>query len=337
MWIWTSFQVVEVLKSKNLLRIDKASPPRVPKFVPLTVNLDESPIDVEPVQTIHPVHTEPTPQTKTTCKPPSLEPSDRPSNLVLDEGYAWRTFKGIVTDNEVNECYNMSVKEFERSSIHDLFKVCLIRLCVFSVSFQNKVLLPFVHVQTMSKFYTATCLVKELATEAKTTKDKAKELNNEVLFKKWEVLRLTEDFNCLQGNETKLKNEVEELKADNIEKDTRIVYLEGQVFGFVSSLEKAHEEAIVTFKKSNEYKSRLDSHYAAGYEDFRADAKDTFPDLDFDSFKLPLATESSMLQMSFEDVNIMDDGSNEVTQGDPKSGGNAPNSSSKCYGRAFIQ
>ena len=95
----------------------------MPKFVPPTVNLDESPVDVEPFQTIHPVQTEPTPQTKTTRKPRSSEPSDHPSNLMLDESYAWRTFKGIVTDNEVNECYNMSVKEFERFGIHDLFKV----------------------------------------------------------------------------------------------------------------------------------------------------------------------------------------------------------------------
>ena len=106
---------------------------------------------------------------------------------------------------------------------------------------------------------------------------------------------------------------MDELKADNIEKDTRIVYLEGQVFGFVLSLEKAREEAIASFKKSNEYKSRLDSHYAAAYEDFRADAKETFPDLNFDSFKLPLTTKSSMLQTSFEDVNVMDDASNEMT------------------------
>ena len=147
----------------------------------------------------------------------------------------------------------------------------------------------------MSKFYTATCQAKELVTEVKTAKEKAKELNNEVLLKKGEVLRLTEDFNRLQGSETKLKNKVEELRVNNIEKDTRIVYLEGQVSGFVSSLEKAHEEAIASFKKSEEYKSRLDSHYAVGYEDFRADTKETFPDLDFDSFKLPLATESSML------------------------------------------
>ena len=181
----------------------------------------------------------------------------------------------------------------------------------------------------MSKFYTATCQAKELTTEAKTAKEKAKELNNEVLLKKREVLRLTEDFNCLQGSETKLKNEVKELKADNIEKDTRIIYLEGRVSRFVSSLEKAREEAIASFKKSDEHKSRLNSHYAAGYEDFHVDAKETFPDLDFDSFKLPLATESSMLQTSSEDINVIDDASNEVIQGDPKSGGNAPNGSSK--------
>ena len=177
----------------------------------------------------------------------------------------------------------------------------------------------------MLKFYTATCQAKELTTEAKTAKDKAKELNNKILLRKGEVLRLTEDFNRLQGSETKLKNKVEELKADNIKKDTRIVYLEGQVSGFV----KAREEAIVSFKKSDEYKSHLDSYYAAGYEDFHVDAKETFPDLDFDSFKLPLANESSMLQTSSEDVNVMDDASNEVIQGDPKSGGNAPNGSSK--------
>ena len=91
----------------------------------------------------------------------------------------------------------------------------------------------------MSKFYTATCQAKELAIEAKMAKDKAKELNNEVLLKKGEVLRLTENFNRLQESETKLKNEVEELKADNLEKDSRIVHLEGQVAEFTSSLENS--------------------------------------------------------------------------------------------------
>nr|XP_023872483.1 uncharacterized protein LOC111985086 [Quercus suber] len=272
--------------------------PKVPKFTPPpTVNLDESPTEVEPVQTVHPVQTDPAPSTKTSRKPHPTEPSDRPSNLVLDEGYAWRTFKGIVIDNEVNECYNMSVKEFERSGIHDLFKA-------------------------MSKFYTATCQAKELAEEAKTANEKAKELGNEVLLKKGEVIRLTEEINHLLGTEARLKDEVEELKADAVEKDTRIAYLEGQVSEYNSSLEKVREEAISAFKKSSEYKNRLDSHYAAGYEDFRADAKDAFPDLDFDAFKIPQATESSLLVTGSEDVNVEDDATNEVNQDDPKNPAN---------------
>ena len=48
----------------------------------------------------------------------------------------------------------------------------------------------------MSKFYIATCQAKELATEAKTAKEKAKELSNEVLLKKKltfsELVRKTE-------------------------------------------------------------------------------------------------------------------------------------------------
>ena len=156
-------------------------------------------------------------------------------------------------------------------------------------------------------------------------KEKAKELNNEILLKKGEVIRLTDDFNHLQGSETKLKNEVEKLKIDAIKKETCIAYLEGQVFGFASSLEKACEEAISAFKKSDKNKNRLDSHYVAGYEDFRTDAKEAFPDLNFDSFKIPVATKSSLLQTSYEDVNVMDDTNNKVTQDNPKLGGNAPN------------
>ena len=52
-------------------------------------------------------------------------------------------------------------------------------------------------------------------------------MNNEILLKKGEVIRLTDDFNHLQASEMKLKNEMEELKADVIEKDTRIAHLEG--------------------------------------------------------------------------------------------------------------
>ena len=45
----------------------------------------------------------------------------------------------------------------------------------------------------MSKFYTVIFQAKEICAEAKT----AKELNNEILLKNGEVIRLTDDFNRL--------------------------------------------------------------------------------------------------------------------------------------------
>ena len=97
--------------------------PKVPKFTPPTVHLDDPVINMVLVQTIPLVQTDPPPPTRTSRRTHPSEPFKQPSNLVLDEGYAWRTFKGIITDNEVNSCYNMSVKDFERSAIHVIFKV----------------------------------------------------------------------------------------------------------------------------------------------------------------------------------------------------------------------
>ena len=123
LWTWMTFQSCRGPKKQ---KPGKTSLPKVPKFTPPTVNLDDPPVDVEPVQIVHLVQIDPPPPAvKVSRKPNSSEPSNRPSNLVLDEGYAWRTFKGIVTEHEVNECYNMSVKEFKRCGIHDLFKVSL--------------------------------------------------------------------------------------------------------------------------------------------------------------------------------------------------------------------
>ena len=93
----------------------------------------------------------------------------------------------------------MSVKEFECSGIHDLFKVSFIRPCVFSVSFQNKKSnFPSSMYRLCQNFILRPARLRNsLQTEAKTAKDKAKELNNEILLKKGEVLRLTKDFNRL--------------------------------------------------------------------------------------------------------------------------------------------
>ena len=57
-------------------------------------------------------------------KPPLVGPPDSgPMTLLRSEGLAWDRFKQVVIDKDITICYNMSVEEFERSTIHDLFKV----------------------------------------------------------------------------------------------------------------------------------------------------------------------------------------------------------------------
>ena len=108
----------------------KASLPKVPKFT-LTMDLDNIAVNVVPVQIVPPIQTDPAPPAKAPRKPHPSKSSERPPNLVLDESYAWRTFKGIITEDEVNSCYNMSVKDFECSAIHDHFKVYKFHLSLF--------------------------------------------------------------------------------------------------------------------------------------------------------------------------------------------------------------
>ena len=50
-------------------------------------------------------------------------------NIIENENLAWERFQKAVTDEDINVCYNMSLKDFEHSSVHDLFKVivfCLV-------------------------------------------------------------------------------------------------------------------------------------------------------------------------------------------------------------------
>jgi len=43
--------------------------------------------------------------------------------FLRNESLAWNRFKQVVKDEDVTIHYDMSVREFERSTIHDLFKV----------------------------------------------------------------------------------------------------------------------------------------------------------------------------------------------------------------------
>ena len=43
--------------------------------------------------------------------------------LLESEDLAWDYFNQVVTNEDVTICYDMSKKEFEHSTVHDLFKV----------------------------------------------------------------------------------------------------------------------------------------------------------------------------------------------------------------------
>ena len=128
------------------------------------------------------------------------------------------------------------------------------------------------------------------------------EVNNEC--KKWaEVATKAKD------EAKELQNHIEELKTDVIKKDTRLDHLQKRNDELSALLEKAKDNAVAEFKVSKQFTNLMDTNYAVGFEDFRMDAVENFPDIDFSSIKLNLggAATSSLLQTSSEDINIEDD------------------------------
>ena len=116
-----------------------------------------------------------------------------------------------------------------------------------------------------------------------------------------------------------LLNLIEELKADAVGKDTRLNHLQRKNDELSTLLSNAKVDAVAEFKSSNEYTKLLDANYVAGFEDFRMEAMENFPEVDFSSIMLNLAAAtSSLLQASFEDVNVEDDATTLPPKDDPK-------------------
>ena len=44
-------------------------------------------------------------------------------NLLENEDLAWERFEKAVTSEDMTACYDMSLKKFEHSGVHDLYKV----------------------------------------------------------------------------------------------------------------------------------------------------------------------------------------------------------------------
>ena len=88
---------------------------------------------------------------------------------------------------------------------------------------------------------------------------------------------------------------IEELRIDALEKDTCIDHLQKINDELNTRLSKAKEDAVAEFKSSKSYTDILDCNYAAGFEDFRMDAIENFPEVDFSSIKLNLAIATNSL------------------------------------------
>ena len=71
-------------------------------------------------------------------------------------------------------------------------------------------------------------------------------------------------------------------------------------------MSKAKDDAVKEFKSSSVYTRLLDKTYATSFKDFRLETREAFLGVDFDSIKLPMAGETSILPSIAEDVNTDD-------------------------------
>ena len=140
----------------------------------------------------------------------------------------------------------------------------------------------------MSKFITAfrqaTKLDKTrilLETTIKNVRDKSK---------KWAGIAAE-----AKEKEAEQQNLIAELRADIMEKDTRLDHIQKKNNELSTFLSQAKEDAIAEFKVSKAFTDLLDRNYAVDFEDFRMDAAENFPEVDFSSIKLNLNAATSSL------------------------------------------
>ena len=81
--------------------------------------------------------------------PATSQPSPQvPTNIIENENLAWEHFQKAVTDEDINVCYDISLKDFEHSGVHDLFKVivfCLVFIYIYYFYFYYFYFFDFDH------------------------------------------------------------------------------------------------------------------------------------------------------------------------------------------------
>ena len=130
----------------------------------------------------------------------------------------------------------------------------------------------------------------------------AYELDKERVRLEEKVCEMEKESSCRTGERMKLEDEVKELKnltkelrIDIVEKYIHLDHLQKQNDKLRSFLSKTRDEVIKEFKMSKEFTDLLDENYATGLDDFRMDTIESFLGVDFDSIKLRIIVESSLL------------------------------------------
>ena len=164
-------------------------------------------------------------------------------------------------------------------------------------------------IQAMSKFIVASRQATDLDKTRVLLEKRIKEVKDD--SKRWAEV-------ATKANEgaKELQNQIVELKNDMVEKDAHLDHLQKKNDELSDLLKKVKEDAVAEFKACKQFTDLLDTNYAAGFEDFRMDAVENFPNIDFSSIKLNLngAPTSSLLQTSSEDVNVEDDATTQPLQ-----------------------
>ena len=217
-----------------------------------------------------------------------------------------------MTNADMTTCYNMSLKDLSipASVIFSRF----VSFSFFNISHPVSKVDRYLHSnktdsQAMSKFIVASRQATDLDKTRILLEKRVKEVKDE--SKRWaEVAAKAKE------EKKELQNQIEELKADAIEKDTRLDHFQKRNDELSALLKKSKDDAVVEFKASKQYTDLLDTNHAAEFEDFKMDAMENFPNVDFSSIKLNLAgaPTSSRLQTSSEDVNIEDDATTQPCQ-----------------------
>ena len=170
------------------------------------------------------------------------------------------------------------MKEFERSTIHDLFKVLYLILClIFSSLGLSFISISFVYIhliQVMSKFMVAPRQAYELDHTRVRLVAKIRDIGKESSCRMGERMKL-------EAKVVELKILATELKTNIVEKDTCLDHLQKQNEKLRSSLSQSKDEVIREFKSSKGFTDLLDVNYAVGSEDFHMHAIESFPEMNF--------------------------------------------------------